>query len=138
MSGERPGRPSAEPTTISVTSSEGAMIADAKRLNKLNRAARQARAAGLPDPAPTPETPRVVPRVTRTPSQAKGSPRSLSPGKPGSGETSRIPGATVPTPRSSAADEVRMSKREFEAVLRMIDIVLPTRKKPPTKGTAQT
>ena len=133
MSGERPGERSAEVTTISVTSSEGAMIADAKRLNRATRLARQARAQGVTDPAPTPPpTPRRVPRVVRTPASPSRSSRSGEAGKPGR-ETERIPGATVPP----GSGEVRMSRREFEAVLRMIDTVSPAGKKSPTKGTAQ-
>ena len=133
MSAERPGERSAEVTTISVTSSEGAMIADAKRLNRATRLARQARAQGVTDPAPTPPpTPRRVPRVVRTPASPSRSSRSGEAGKPGR-ETERIPGATVPP----GSGEVRMSRREFEAVLRMIDTVSPARKKSPTKGTAQ-
>ena len=134
-SGERPGERSAEVTTISVTSSEGAMIADAKRLNRATRLARQARAQGITDPAPTPPpTPRRVPRVVRTPASPSRSSRSGEAGTPGR-ETAATPASTVPP----GSGEVRMSKREFEAVVRLID-TLPTPRKrtvPPTKGSAQ-
>lgn len=114
---------------IPVTSEQATEQAVRERLDRENGERRFRRLRGLPEPAPVaaiepkPKArPKLVVKTAPAPQPILGSsPIGAGAPKPGRETATRSGSAPAVPPGSAASDEVRMSRREFEAVARLID-----------------